>query len=59
MLQNDHEAGIIVFTCARNLQYLCNKVRNEVWLVEHLNVAQSTFSKCTIVMAYAMGSTLL
>ena len=25
MLHNDHEAGTVIFSCTRNLMYLCNE----------------------------------
>ena len=28
MLNNDHEAGIVIFYCTSNLQCLCNEVSN-------------------------------
>ena len=47
------EAGIIIFSCTRNLQCLYKEVR-EFSLMTHLKVVHSTFFKCTTFMDYVI-----
>ena len=58
VLHNDHEAEIVIFSCSRNLQCLCNEAVNNGVSCD-IFVAQSTFCKCTIFMDYTVGITFL
>ena len=51
-LHNDHEAGIVIFSCTRNLQCLCNEA-SAIFIDGIFTCSHSSSSKCTISTAFA------